>query len=154
VAGGAGRGRPFRALAPAARPSGGQRAPVADLAAPGGGTCPGGGTGGGGGCGIAGPCTPLSAGCRAAAPVLGQSAAGARSRRGRPSALALRHCPRSRRGGTAGMSGLGRLVQLPRSWWRAALLALVTLFIGTAILLPRYNPVTRSSLQEIGRAHV
>lgn len=45
------------------------------------------------------------------------------------------------------MSGLGRLVQLPRSWWRAALLALVTLFIGTAILLPRYNPVTRSSLQ-------
>ena len=29
----------------------------------------------------------------------------------------------------------------------AALLALFTLFIGTAILLPRYNPVTRGSLQ-------
>src|SRR5256885_12467661 len=80
MAGGAGRGRRFRALAPAARPSGGQRAPVADLAAPGAGTCHARATARAGGCGIAGPCTPLSAGCRAAAPVLGQSAAGARSR--------------------------------------------------------------------------
>ena len=45
------------------------------------------------------------------------------------------------------MSGPARLLQLPRSYWRAALLALFTLFIGTAILLPRYNPVTRGSLQ-------
>lgn len=42
------------------------------------------------------------------------------------------------------MSGPARLLQLPRSYWRAALLALFTLFIGTAILLPRYNPVTLS----------
>lgn len=45
------------------------------------------------------------------------------------------------------MSGPARLLQLPRSYWRAALLALFTLFIGTAVLLPRYNPVTRGSLQ-------
>jgi hypothetical protein len=44
------------------------------------------------------------------------------------------------------MTGLLRLLGLLKTWWRAALLALVTLFIGTAILLPAYNPVTRSSL--------
>ncbi|CAB5703791.1 Uncharacterised protein [Delftia tsuruhatensis] len=45
------------------------------------------------------------------------------------------------------MTGESRRTWLPGPYWRAALLAAATLFIGTAILLPGYNPATRASLQ-------